>query len=123
MKRIYILVFLRVYKMILTKTKTTILLVLVSTTFILSIISYAISQQQAFGQGVFQTEQQSERNQSPPPLILEEANNDTGVAESTTTTTKDNQKIILGGITIPITPNTSISLELPDSKITVQPNK
>ena len=123
MKRIYILVFLRVYKMILTKTKTTILLVLVSTTFILSIISYAISQQQAFGQGVFQTEQQSERNQSPPPLIIEEANNDTGVAESTTTTTKDNQKIILGGITIPITPNTSISLELPDSKITVQPNK
>ena len=123
MKRIYILVFLRVYKMILTKTKTTILLVLVSTTFIFSIISYAISQQQAFGQGVFQTEQQSERNQSPPPLIIEEANNDTGVAESTTTTTKDNQKIILGGITIPITPNTSISLELPDSKITVQPNK
>ena len=109
--------------MILTKTKTTILLVLVSTTFILSIISYAIPQQQAVGQGGFQIEQQSERNQSPPPLIIEEANNDTDVAESTTTTTKDNQKIILGGITIPITPNTSISLELQDSKITVQPNK
>lgn len=89
----------------------------------MSIISYAIPQQLAFVQGVFQTEQQSEWNQPPPPLIIEEANNNTGVAESTTTTTKDNQKIILGGITIPIIPDTSISLELPDSKITVQPNK
>ena len=108
--------------MILTKTKTTILLALFSTTFILSIISYAIPQQHVFGQGMFQ----SEGNQSTPPLIIEEANNDTDVAESTTTTTtttKDNQKIILGGITIPINSNTSLSLELPDSKITVQPNE
>ena len=107
--------------MTLTKTKSTILLALFSTTFILSIISYAIPQQQVFGQGVFQ----SEGNQSTPPLIIE-ANNDTDIAESTTTTTtttKDNQKIILGGITIPINSNTSLSLELPDSKITVQPNE
>jgi len=105
--------------MISTKTKTTALLALVSTTFILSMVSYAIPQEQAFGQGVFQPE----RNQSPPSLILEEANNDTAAAESTTTTTKDDQKIILDDITIPINSNTTLSLEMPDSKITVQPNE
>jgi hypothetical protein len=127
-KRTYIPVFLRVYNMISTKTKTktktknTILTALISTTFILSVFSYAmptIQSQQAYGQGAFQTEPDQ------PPLIMDEANNETDQAEATTTTTTtdNNQKIILGGITIPINSNTTLSLEMPDSKITVEPNR
>ncbi len=103
-----------------TKTKNTILTALISTTFILSAFSYAmptLQSQQAFGQGAFQTETDQ------PPLIMDETNNETGQAETTTTTSDNNQKIILGGITIPITSNTHLSLEMPDSKITVEPNK
>ena len=102
------------------KTKNILLLALISTTFILSIVSYAtppLQLQQVFGQGAFQIED----DQSTPQLTLEEANNETDQAESTTT--EDNQKIILEDITIPITSNTQLSLELPDSTITVEPNK
>ena len=104
------------------KTKNMLLLALFSTTFILSIVSYTTSPlqpQQVFGQGAFQTE---DDDQSPPQLILEEANNETDQA-GTTTTTDNNQEIILGDITIPINSNTTLSLEMPDSKITVKPNK
>jgi hypothetical protein len=101
-----------------TKTKNTVLLALISTTFILSIVSYAIpiQSQQAFGQGTFQTEE----TELPPPLIMDEANNETDQAVAAT---DNNQKIILDDITIPITSNTHLSLELPDSKIIVEPNK
>jgi hypothetical protein len=107
-----------------TKTKNAILLALVSTIFILSMVSFAIPQQQsqqAFGQGLFQ----AERDQSPPQLTIDEANNETEQTEPTSlsTTTENNRKIILNDITIPINSNTTLSLEMPDSKITVQPNK
>ena len=105
-----------------TKTKNMLLLALISTTFILSIVSYAITlqSQQAFGQGAFQIE---DDDQSSPQLTIEEKNNDTNQVEPTTTTVNKNQKIILGEITIPITSDTQLSLEIPDSKITVEPNK
>lgn len=104
------------------KSKTKMLLLaLISTTFILSIVSHLtpLQSQQAFGQGAFQIE---DNDQSPPQLTIEE-NNDTNQAETTTTTDDNNQKIILGEITIPITSDTQLSLEIPDSKITVEPNK
>lgn len=107
-----------------TKTKNIILLALVSMTFILSIVSYAIPQQQAFATGMFQLEQQSERNQSsvsPPPVVTTEENDkEPDVVKPTAT--KNDQKIILGNITIPIESQTQLSLEMPDSKITVEPN-
>lgn len=104
------------------KTKNKVLLALVSTTFILSIVSYAIpqTQQQAFAQGFFQSQQaESEdlNNQSSP------------ITTTTTPTTAEDdeetndQKITLGDITIPINSNTTLSLEMPDSRITVQPNQ
>ena len=104
------------------KTKNIVLLALISTIFILSIVSYAIpslQSQQAFGQGAFQTEGD---DQSPPQLTIDAANNETDQTEATTTT-DNNQRIILDDITIPITSNTHLSLELPDSTITVEPNK
>ena len=104
------------------KTKNIVLLALISTIFILSIVSYAIpslQSQQAFGQGAFQTE---DDDQSPPQLTIGAANNETDQTEATTTT-DNNQRIILDDITIPITSNTHLSLELPDSTITVEPNK
>jgi hypothetical protein len=105
------------------KTKNMFLLALVATTFILSILSYAIPlpSQQAFGQGASQIEDDDQS--SPPQLTIEETNNETDQAETTTTTDNNNQKIILGDITIPITSDTQLSLEIPDSKITVEPNK
>jgi hypothetical protein len=110
-----------------TKTKNTILLVFVSTTFILSVVSYAIPQQQAFGQGgLFQSQQQSDsadrNNQSS-------SSSSSPTIATTTTTAEDDkeaaedQKIVLGNITIPINSNTQFSLEMPDSKITIEPNK
>ena len=104
------------------KSKNMLLLALISTTFILSIVSHltSLQSQQAFGQGAFQIE---DDDQSPPQLTIEETNNETDQAETTTTTDNNNQKIILGEITIPITSDTQLSLEIPDSKITVQPNK
>lgn len=98
-----------------TKTKNMILLALVSTTFILSVVSFA-TQQQVFAQGVFQSEQSSaDRNNQSSPITTATAADDEEAEED--------QKIILGGITIPINSNTTLSLEMPDSKITVQPNE
>ena len=126
-----------------TKTKNIILLTLVSTAFILSVASYATPQiqQQAFAQGMFETQQQSdlEGNQtsslsnqtssslSSSPITGEEVSTEEdgdvpGLATSQSAT-EDDQKLILGDITIPITSNTTLSLEMPDSKITIQPNK
>ena len=109
-----------------TKTKNKVLLALVSTTFILSIVSYAIpqtQQQQAFAQGFFQSQQaetEDLNNQSSPIT--------TTTTPTTPTTAEDDeetndQKITLGDITIPINSNTTLSLEMPDSRITVQPNQ
>jgi hypothetical protein len=103
-----------------TKTKKIILFALVSTTFILSIVSYTIPQQQAFAQGMFQSESADRDNQS--------SSSQSPSLTSTTTAadnnqTEQDQKIILDDITIPINSNTQLSLELPDSKITVQPTK
>jgi hypothetical protein len=102
-----------------TKTKNIVLLALVST-FILSIV---ITQQQIFAQGLFQS-QQSERNQSslsspPAATTVEEDDN----SEAKPATNDDDQKITLGNITIPINSKTQLSLEMPDSKITVEPNQ
>jgi hypothetical protein len=102
-----------------TKTKNIVLLALVST-FILSIVT---TQQQIFAQGLFQS-QQSERNQSsssPPAATTEEADDNLEVAKPATN--DDDQKITLGNITIPINSKTQLSLEMPDSKITVEPNQ
>ena len=118
-----------------TKTKNIILLTLVSTAFIFSVASYTTPQiqQQAFAQGVFETQQQSdiEGNQtsslSSSPITGEEVSTEEdddvpGLATSQSAT-EDDQKLVLGDITIPITSNTTLSLEMPDSKITIQPNK
>jgi hypothetical protein len=99
-----------------TKTKNIILLSLVSTTFILSVVSYAIPQPQAFAQGLFQTEQSVEDPNNQTSSLTTATSADVEQAE-------EDQKIILGGITIPINSNTTLSLEMPDSKITVQPNE
>jgi len=114
-----------------TKTKNIVLLALVST-FILSIVT---TQQQIFAQGLFQS-QQSERNQSSlssPPATTGENDDNSDVAKPATNddnsdvakpaTNNDDQKIILGNITIPINSKTQLSLEMPDSKITVEPNQ
>ena len=108
-----------VYDMISTKTKTKniILLAVVSATFILSVVSYAIPQPtQAFAQGLFQTEQSAEDNNNQTSPLTTATSADVEEAE-------EDQKIILGGITIPINSNTTLSLEMPDSKITVEPNE
>jgi hypothetical protein len=104
------------------KTKNIVLLALISTTFILSLTSYAIpslQSQQAFGQGAFQTE--GDDQSQPPQLTIDATNNETD--QTGATTTDNNQRIILNDITIPITSDTHLSLELPDSTITVEPNK
>jgi hypothetical protein len=102
-----------------TKTKNIVLLALAST-FILSIVTT----QQIFAQGLFQS-QQSERNQSslasPPAATTEEKDDNSEVAKPATN--DDDQKITLGNITIPINSKTQLSLEMPDSKITVEPNQ
>jgi hypothetical protein len=118
-----------------TKTKNIILLTLVSTAFILSVASYATPQiqQQAFAQGMFETQQQSdlEGNQtsslSSSPItgqeVSTEEDDDVPGLVTSQSATEDDQKLVLGDITIPITSNTTLSLEMPDSKITIQPNK
>ena len=118
-----------------TKTKNIILLTLVSTAFIFSVASYTTPQiqQQAFAQGVFETQQQSdiEGNQtsslSSSPIAGEEVsteeNDDVPGLATSKSATEEDQKLVLGDITIPITSNTTLSLEMPDSKITIQPNK
>ena len=118
-----------------TKTKNIILLTLVSTAFILSVASYATPQiqQQVFAQGMFETQQQSdlEGNQtsslSSSPItgqeVSTEEDDDVPGLVTSQSATEDDQKLVLGDITIPITSNTTLSLEMPDSKITIQPNK
>lgn len=90
-----------------TKTKNIVLLAIVST-FILSIASIA-TQQQVFAQEEVITEEVEEQEKEP------------GLANQSAT--EEDQKIILDDITIPIKSNTQLSLELPDSKITVEPIK
>jgi hypothetical protein len=91
-----------------TKTKNIVLLAIVST-FILSITSYDTQQQQqVFAQEEVITEEEEEQENEP------------GLANQSAT---EDQKIILNDITIPIKSNTQLSLELPDSKITVEPMK
>jgi hypothetical protein len=92
-----------------TKTKNIVLLAIVST-FILSITSYDTQQQQVFAQEEVITEEEE----------VEEQENEPGLANQSAT---EDQKIILDDITIPIKSNTQLSLELPDSKITVEPMK
>ena len=94
-----------------TKTKNIVLLAIVST-FILSITSYDTQQQQVFAQEEVITEEVEEEE--------EEEENEPGLANQSAT---EDQKIILDDITIPIKSNTQLSLELPDSKITVEPMK
>ncbi len=91
-----------------TKTKNIVLLAIVST-FILSITSYDTQQQQVFAQEEVITEEEEEEQENEPVLANQSATED--------------QKIILDDITIPIKSNTQLSLELPDSKITVEPMK
>jgi hypothetical protein len=97
------------------KTKNIVILALVST-FILSALSSSM-QYQVLAQGFFQ----SERNQtaSASSIATEEENDTNALTQAST----EDQKIILGDITIPITSDTQLSLEIPDSKITVEPNK
>src|SRR5687768_5211681 len=93
-----------------TKTKNIVLLAIFST-FILSIASYATQQQQqVFAQEEVITEEEEEELQQE---------NEPGLANQSAT--EEDQKIILDDITIPIKSNTQLSLELPDSKITVEP--
>ena len=89
------------------KTKNIVLLAIIST-FILSITSYDTQQQQVFAQEEVITEEEEEQENEP------------GLANQSAT---EDQKIILNDITIPIKSNTQLSLELPDSKITVEPMK
>ena len=93
-----------------TKTKNKILLAFVSTTFVLSIVSFATlqQQQQVFAQEEVITEEEEEENE--PGLANQSA-------------TEEDHKIILDDITIPIKSNTQLSIEMPDSKITVEPIK
>jgi hypothetical protein len=112
-----------------TKTKNTILLVLISTTFMLSVVSYAIPQQQAFGQGgLFQSQQESDSADRNNQSSSSSSASSSPMIATTTAAEDDNeaeedQKIVLGNITIPINSNTQFSLEMPDSKITIEPNK
>ena len=102
----------RFYNMMSTKTKNIVLLAIVST-FILSITSYDTQQQQqqqVFAQEEVITEEVEEEEENEPGLANQSA-------------TEEDQKIILDDITIPIKSNTQLSLELPDSKITVEPMK
>jgi len=94
-----------------TKTKNKILLAFVSTTFVLSIVSFTTlqqQQQQVFAQEEVITEEEEEENE--PGLANQSA-------------TEEDHKIILDDITIPIKSNTQLSIEMPDSKITVEPIK
>lgn len=94
-----------------TKTKNIVLLAIAST-FILSIASIATQQQQqqVFAQEEVITEEVEEQENGP-------------VLANQSATEEDDQKIILDDITIPLKSNTQLSLELPDSKITVEPMK
>ena len=112
-----------------TKIKNTILLALISTTFILSVVLYAIPQQQAFGQGgLFQSQQESDSADRNNQSSSSSSSSSSPMIATTTAADDDkeaeeDQKIVLGNITIPINSNTQFSLEMPDSKITIEPNQ
>ena len=55
--------------------------------------------------------------------VAKPATNDDNSDVAKPATNDDDQKIILGNITIPINSKTQLSLEMPDSKITVEPNQ
>ncbi len=78
-------------------------------------VSFTV-QQQGFAQGFFQ----SERNQSSTPIFTNEENGEPNMVKSAT---EAYQKIILGNIAIPIDSKTQLSLEIPDSIISVEPNQ
>lgn len=107
--------------------KNAVLLTLVSTTFLLAMVSYAMPQtQQVFAQGFFD-QQQTESDVSDSEAA---STNNTTLSTTTATETTEvsdqqttDQKLILGDITIPIDADTTLSLEMPDSKITVTPNR
>jgi hypothetical protein len=101
-----------------TKTKNKILLAFVSTTFVLSIVSFATLQQQQQQQQVFAQEEVITEEEKEEE---EEEENEPGLANQSAT--EEDQKIILDDITIPIKSNTQLSIEMPDSKITVEPIK
>ncbi|MDR4510668.1 MAG: hypothetical protein MRJ93_03070 [Nitrososphaeraceae archaeon] len=108
--------------------KNAVLLTLVSTTFLFAMVAYALPQtQQAFAQGFFD-QQQAESDVSDSQASS--ASNATSSSTITPTETAEvssqetsDQKLILGDITIPIDADTTLSLEMPDSKITVTPNR
>ena len=80
----------------------------------MSLVSFTL--QQDFAQGFFQ----SKRNQSSTPISTNEENEEPSMAKPAT---EADQKIILGNITIPIDSKTHLSLEMPDSIISVEPNQ
>ncbi|MDX1372407.1 MAG: hypothetical protein R3321_08045 [Nitrososphaeraceae archaeon] len=90
-------------------------------------VSYAMPQtQQAFAQGFFD-QQQTESDVSDSEAA---STGNTTLSTTTPTETTEvsaeqttDQKLVLGDITIPIDADTTLSLEMPDSKITVTPNK
>jgi len=108
--------------------KNAVLLTLVSTIFLFAMVSYALPQtQQAFAQGFFD-QQQAESDVSDSQASS--TSNATSSSTITPTETAEvssqettDQKLILGDITIPIDADTTLSLEMPDSKITVTPNR
>lgn len=108
--------------------KNAVLLTLVSTTFLFAMVSYALPQtQQAFAQGFFDQQQaESDVSDSQASSTSNATSSSTitptETAEVTSQETSD-QKLILGDITIPIDADTTLSLEMPDSKITVTPNR
>jgi len=97
------------------KTKNIVILALVST-FILSVLSSSM-QYQVFAQGFFQ----SERNQTEPAASSSPATQGENETNAQTQSASNANKIILGDITIPITADTQLSLDIPDSTITVHP--
>ena len=108
--------------------KNAVLLTLVSTTFLLTMVSYVMPQtQQAFAQGFFDQQQaESDVSDSQASSTSNATSSSTitptETAEVSSQETSD-QKLILGDITIPIDADTTLSLEMPDSKITVTPNR
>jgi hypothetical protein len=98
-----------------TKKFKNIVLMALASTFILSMVSLTV-QQQGFAQGFFQ----SERNQSSTPISTNEENDEQSMVKSAI---EADQKIILGNITIPIDSKTHLSLEMPNSLISVEPNQ
>ena len=96
------------------KTKNIVILALVST-FILSVLSSSM-QSEVFAQGFFQSERNQTATESAPTT-----GGDENTTNTLTQTTGEDRKLIIGDVTIPITSDTQLSLDMPDTKITVQP--